>query len=62
MLVLSRKPGESIRIGPDVTLTVLAVQGEKVRLGIAAPMDIGIWRTELISDTDVLPLRRLCSL
>ncbi len=62
MLVLSRKSGESIRIGPNIVVTVLGVQGDKVQLGIAAPTDIAIWRTELISDTAVLPERRLCCL
>jgi carbon storage regulator len=62
MLVLSRRSGERIRIGPDVTITVLVVEGDKVRLGIAAPMDVPIWRAELVSDQTALPVRRLCSL
>jgi carbon storage regulator len=57
MLVLSRKSGESIRIGQDVEVTVLAVQGNKVRLGIAAPAGISIWRTELILDEASMPVR-----
>ena len=57
MLVLSRKPGESIKIGQDVEIVVLAVQGNKVRLGISAPRGISIWREELILDRADLPVR-----
>jgi len=57
MLVLSRKSKESIRIGPDVVVTVLAVQGKKVRLGITAPMGVSIWREELILDGTDIPVR-----
>lgn len=47
MLVLTRKAGEKIRIGPDITLTVLEVQGNRVRLGIDAPDDVRVLRAEL---------------
>ena len=47
MLVLSRKIGERIRIGEDVTLTVVRVHGDKVRLGIEAPSDVSIHREEV---------------
>ena len=47
MLVLTRKPQQSIMIGDEVEVTVLAVRGEKVRLGIAAPADIPVHRTEI---------------
>ena len=57
MLILSRKPNESIRIGSDIGVRVLAVQGKKVLLGISAPSDISIWRAELIADGDTLPVR-----
>lgn len=60
MLILSRKPGESVTIGPSVVITVLGVQGEKVRLGIAAPDDIAVWRSELLADTVEMPARRVC--
>ncbi len=46
MLVLSRKPGESIRIGSAV-LTVLSVQGNRVEIGIEAPRDVRVLRHEL---------------
>lgn len=47
MLVLSRKPNESIRIGEGVVITVLAIRGNAVRIGVDAPKDIQILRTEL---------------
>jgi carbon storage regulator len=47
MLVLSRKPQESIQIGSDITVTVVQVDGDKVRISIDAPRDIRIVRTEL---------------
>jgi carbon storage regulator len=47
MLVLSRKPGEKITIGSRITITVLAVKGNKVRLGIEAPKEVAVLRAEL---------------
>jgi carbon storage regulator len=47
MLVLSRKSGEGIMIGSEIELTVLAVCGERVRLGFNAPKDVVIHRQEV---------------
>ncbi len=47
MLVLSRKAGEKLRIGDDVTISVLEVRGHRVRLGIQAPGSTRIMRAEL---------------
>lgn len=47
MLVLTRKPNQSIMIGDDVEVSVLSVVGEKVRIGINAPHDIPVFRTEI---------------
>jgi carbon storage regulator len=47
MLVLTRKPNQSIMIGDDVEVSVLSVVGEKVRIGIHAPQDIPVFRTEI---------------
>jgi carbon storage regulator len=47
MLVLTRKPGQSIMIGEGVEVQVLSVAGEKVRLGITAPQDVSIFRNEV---------------
>ena len=48
MLVLSRKAGETIHIGGDIVVTVLAVTGGRIRLGIEAPAEVSIKRGELI--------------
>jgi carbon storage regulator CsrA len=47
MLVLNRKPGEQIVIGDDITLTVVEVRGDRVRLAFDAPDQVRILRTEL---------------
>jgi len=47
MLVLSRKPGEKIIIDDTITLTVVALSGNKVRIGIDAPQKVQILRGEL---------------
>lgn len=48
MLVLTRKPGEQIVIGGNVVITVLKIGPGRVKLGIKAPDDVDITRTELI--------------
>jgi len=47
MLVLTRKSNQSIMIGDDIEVTVLAIMGEKVRVGIQAPRDIPVFRKEV---------------
>ena len=47
MLVLSRKPGERILIGQDIEVTVLEVSGKLVRIGITAPSNVTILRSEV---------------
>ena len=47
MLVLSRKPNESIVINHDIVVTVLSIQGDRVRLGIEAPGVIPVHRQEV---------------
>jgi carbon storage regulator len=47
MLVLSRKPGEKVVIGNGITITLVEVQGNRVRVGIDAPDQIRILRGEL---------------
>lgn len=47
MLVLSRSRGEQIVIGESITVTVLEVRGDKVRLGFAGPADVPIHRQEV---------------
>jgi carbon storage regulator len=52
MLVLTRRPGETILIGDDIEITVLAVDGNQIRVGIDAPEDVKILRGELLDDDD----------
>jgi carbon storage regulator len=47
MLVLSRKPGEKVIIGNNITVTVASIIGNKVRLAFTAPDDIRVLRSEL---------------
>lgn len=47
MLILTRRTGETVMIGDDVTLTILGVQGNQVRIGINAPKNIAIHRKEI---------------
>lgn len=48
MLILTRKRGETVLIGDDVSVTVLGVKGQQVRIGIAAPDDVAIHREEVV--------------
>ncbi len=50
MLVLSRREGETIKIGDGIELTVVSIRGDHVRLGIAAPPEVPIVREELARD------------
>jgi carbon storage regulator len=52
MLVLSRKPGEQVAIGNGITLTVVEVQGSRVRLAFDAPGPVRILRAELAGRQD----------
>lgn len=47
MLVLTRRPGESIMVGDDVVITVLEVRGDVVRVGIGAPRSVQVHREEI---------------
>jgi carbon storage regulator len=47
MLILTRKLGEKINIGDDITVTLLEIKGAQVKLGIQAPKSIGIHRNEI---------------
>lgn len=47
MLVLSRRPNESIVIDEKIVITVIEIRGDKVRLGIEAPRDVPIHRSEV---------------
>ncbi len=47
MLILTRRVGESVMIGDDVTITVLGVKGNQVRIGVNAPKDVAVHREEI---------------
>jgi carbon storage regulator len=47
MLVLTRKTGERILIGPDIELTLVEVRGKRVRLGVSAPQELPVHREEV---------------
>jgi carbon storage regulator len=48
MLVLTRRPGQSIQIGPNVEVRVVRIEGDRVVLGITAPRHVAVVRAELI--------------
>ena len=50
MLVLSRKPNQSIVISSDIIVTVIEVKGDQVRLGIRAPRDVTVHRDEVAAE------------
>jgi|AGTN01.2.fsa_nt_gi carbon storage regulator (csrA) len=51
MLVLTRKAGEGITLDQNVTIDILSVDGDRVRIGIKAPKDMRIFRRELLEET-----------
>ena len=53
MLVLTRKPNQQIRIGDSITISVVKVKGNTIRLGIEAPKDVRVMRSE-VCDTSTL--------
>ncbi|MCK5874527.1 MAG: carbon storage regulator CsrA [Alcanivoracaceae bacterium] len=47
MLILTRRVGETLMVGDDVTVTVLGVKGNQVRLGVNAPKEVAVHREEI---------------
>jgi carbon storage regulator len=47
MLIVTRRPGERIMLGPDITVEVMEITGSSVRIGIAAPRSLPVYREEL---------------
>ncbi len=51
MLVLSRKVGERVLVGGSVIVTIVGIQGRNVKIGIKAPAEVGVFREELVTDS-----------
>ncbi|HBO37807.1 MAG TPA: carbon storage regulator [Pasteurellaceae bacterium] len=47
MLILTRKVGESLLIGDDISITILNVRGNQVKIGVNAPKDVSVYREEI---------------
>ena len=47
MLILTRRPGESLYLGDDIRITVLSLQGKQVKIGISLPTDMVVYREEV---------------
>ncbi|NJB66977.1 carbon storage regulator [Desulfobaculum xiamenense] len=47
MLILTRRPGESIYLGDDIKITVLSVQGKQIKIGLEVPDDLPVYREEV---------------
>lgn len=52
MLVLTRKVGETIVVGEDIEITLVRIDDDQVRIGIAAPKDVPVYRKELLAEVE----------
>lgn len=51
MLILTRRPGESIQVGENIEIQILEIRGNQVRIGINAPADVLVLRSELVDNS-----------
>ena len=58
MLVLTRKMGETICLGSDITVTVVDIRGDRIRLGVEAPKHVPILRSELQERVPPMPSKQ----
>ncbi|UGS38936.1 carbon storage regulator CsrA [Capillimicrobium parvum] len=58
MLVLTRKPNQSIMIGDDIEIALLSIMGQKVRIGVQAPPGVPVFRNEVYAQRQDGRLRR----
>ena len=49
MLILSRKTDQAIKIGDDITITIIDIQGDQVKIGVDAPRDVKVFRQEVFN-------------
>jgi carbon storage regulator len=61
MLILTRRVGETLVIGDDVTITVLGVRGNQVRVGVNAPKDVAVHREEIYQRIQDEKTDQICS-
>ena len=59
MLILTRRVGETLMVGDDVTVTVLGVKGNQVRIGVNAPRDVSVHREEIYRRIQVEKSKKL---
>lgn len=47
MLILSRRPGESVHVGDDIKITILSIKGQQIKLGLEVPEHMTVYREEI---------------
>lgn len=62
MLILTRRVGETLMVGDDVSVTVLGVKGNQVRIGVNAPKDVAVHREEIYQRIQKEKLQKLAEL
>ena len=55
MLILTRRIGETLFLGDDITVKVVGINGNQIRLGIEAPLGVRVMRSELLKDSESVP-------